>query len=626
MGITLDMDRRPKSNYWFWKGLYKCKLCPYSSKVVRDLVIHVKSHNVKSEKTQDEISVRIDLKKNVRSPSIEIPLTNISFGDGTNNKTLTNISYINGLFMCKLCPYTTRDARTLRGHIKLHEKVAHNPVGRDVPDKNEGLTCDQCTRILADKWSLERHKRSVHLDIRSFKCDSCNYASSRMDHLIKHKISIHKVTANSSVVSTNQVAKDPLAVNGTNDHEMIKADKHFSQKSCISKEDDASRSHGKEIFQKEKTTRSFDQKSSLSHYKIKECKVLLNRIKIEDLLIKSGEKKVEEKTKDSHDASKEESLCKMKPLESKVSNILHSRGISCSQCGSVFTAVEYLRTHLKIHHPATYLMFQVMNNENLDKIKSNKIENPDSEQERTEDNTSDLPREGDDLTTNDELEDLTGVHEGRSESEGKGKQEAEMFYEPEEMTNIHKMKGGKAKSVKKGGMVVDHKGSQCPECELTFSTGDNLETHLRNIHPTYFEESKGAEYKTEDTKDYNLNEIINLNVNIWKCDFCDYSSIQRGKLRRHIKVIHNEIKDFKCDTCGYVSSDKRRMEIHKRVVHNNIKDQFCDVCKKAFGHAQTLRRHKRQVHGKVKDYVCDLCDYGVSTKLMLQLHKMKAHQ
>ena len=42
--------------------------------------------------------------------------------DLPNNKILGNISYQNGLFLCKRCPYSTKEAKLSRDHAKQHQE------------------------------------------------------------------------------------------------------------------------------------------------------------------------------------------------------------------------------------------------------------------------------------------------------------------------------------------------------------------------------------------------------------------------------------------------------------------------------------------------------------------------
>ena len=37
---------------------------------------------------------------------------------------------------------------------------------------------------------------------------------------------------------------------------------------------------------------------------------------------------------------------------------------------------------------------------------------------------------------------------------------------------------------------------------------------------------------------------------------CEYATSGKGGLKRHIKAVHDKIKDDVCDECGYVTSEK----------------------------------------------------------------------
>ena len=50
--------------------------------------------------------------------------------------------------------------------------------------------CLECHKTFGTKRDLDRHIR-VHTGEKPFKCTICAYASSRKDHLRKHKIKVH---------------------------------------------------------------------------------------------------------------------------------------------------------------------------------------------------------------------------------------------------------------------------------------------------------------------------------------------------------------------------------------------------------------------------------------------------
>jgi len=68
------------------------------------------------------------------------------------------------------------------------------------------------------------------------------------------------------------------------------------------------------------------------------------------------------------------------------------------------------------------------------------------------------------------------------------------------------------------------------------------------------------------------------NKDRYTCDQCNYKTCQHGNLARHIKGIHDKIKDHACTQCEYKCSQKRDMARHVKGVHDKIKDIHCDQC------------------------------------------------
>ena len=99
---------------------------------------------------------------------------------------------------------------------------------------------------------------------------------------------------------------------------------------------------------------------------------------------------------------------------------------------------------------------------------------------------------------------------------------------------------------------------------------------------------------------------------------------------RHVKGIHLKIKEFKCDACDYASVEKKSVANHRRAIHgyrtdpDNV-DHVCDICEKSFANMESFRKHKLYIHDKVKSYSCDECEYAASRKDHLNRHKAKMH-
>ena len=79
----------------------------------------------------------------------------------------------------------------------------------------------------------------------------------------------------------------------------------------------------------------------------------------------------------------------------------------------------------------------------------------------------------------------------------------------------------------------------------------------------------------------------------FKCPHCDHKCSENGNLQKHIKIVHDKIKDVKCPTCDYK----------------------CSI-------TENLQQHIKAVHDKIKDFKCSIegCDYRCSTNGNLQQH------
>jgi hypothetical protein len=79
-------------------------------------------------------------------------------------------------------------------------------------------------------------------------------------------------------------------------------------------------------------------------------------------------------------------------------------------------------------------------------------------------------------------------------------------------------------------------------------------------------------------------------------------------LSERIRAVHDKIKNIKCPHCNYVTSHMQNV----KSVHEKIGVLRCIQ----FGHASTqkerLEKHVKVVHDKIKDYKCSFCDYAAT--------------
>ena len=363
------------------------------------------------------------------------------------------------------------------------------------------------------------------------------------------------------------------------------------------------------------------------HFRIKDCQVLLTRVKLKDEKFQTikedrkisasimqkakqanetkerrkvilpinaqfsdvendaGERKRDQKAKEPLHAIKEEALLHMKTdyraKGSKEMNIVRTGGIICSQCGFVFPAREDLRTHLKTIHPETYYMFQVMSNEN------------------------DLEAESENRGKEGSPDDLSGEGCLLKYTEG---------------AILEDLENGTTLTPK----YISKYNDEIDSADEIFSTSVKEEgtTEKAEVFGTCVD--KGKDEESSQVSDYKI-VYEHTQSRVWACEKCEYSCNKRSNLKSHVERIHERVKRYKCDTCEFASYERRKVIMHRRAVHDKIKDFICDICNQAFTLSHDLNKHRAKKHGIVPNYKCELCEHTESTLFMLKMHIKKAH-
>ncbi|MHA1344822.1 MAG: C2H2-type zinc finger protein [Candidatus Heimdallarchaeaceae archaeon] len=96
-------------------------------------------------------------------------------------------------------------------------------------------------------------------------------------------------------------------------------------------------------------------------------------------------------------------------------------------------------------------------------------------------------------------------------------------------------------------------------------------------------------------------------------------------VNRHVKVIHQGIKEHRCSICGKQFAHQTHLDRHISSVHEDDRRFKCDQCEEAFTREDTLNRHIRTVHLNLRPYTCKEC--GASFKLLdhLKQHIISIH-
>ena len=109
------------------------------------------------------------------------------------------------------------------------------------------------------------------------------------------------------------------------------------------------------------------------------------------------------------------------------------------------------------------------------------------------------------------------------------------------------------------------------------------------------------------------------------CETCQKSFSQKCSLNRHIKTVHDKIKDFECQICIKRFSTKTDLTRHIKTVHDKVRDFECHICNKTYSQKYNLENHIKIVHNKVKNFECNICHKKFSRKSDLQSHMNLIH-
>merc|ERR1712018_923998 len=144
-------------------------------------------------------------------------------------------------------------------------------------------------------------------------------------------------------------------------------------------------------------------------------------------------------------------------------------------------------------------------------------------------------------------------------------------------------------------MIRDKK---CPHCPKSFGE-TSLYKHIKAVHNKIKDE---------------------------KCQLCDYSSSSKGSLQSHIRHIHLHKRTLPCNECSKTFSTQQKLEDHKKSVHRKEKDLLCMECNKAFSIRDNLVKHIKGVHNKIRrKEKCNICDTELSSKQSLSYHIISKH-
>jgi len=168
---------------------------------------------------------------------------------------------------------------------------------------------------------------------------------------------------------------------------------------------------------------------------------------------------------------------------------------------------------------------------------------------------------------------------------------------------------------------------QCEICSSMFETGQKLRIHQRENHEKTFK-CPMCIYKFVGQKELD-SHFLKRHTDLRKveCKVCGGLYNSEHGLTEHFKRKHTD-RDMKiCNICGDVFKDlTNHLKRTACGLGKKMEASFkCDLCSKTFTFKHGLKRHIQVIHEQVKDHDCKECDYKTSSKYNLELHQGSVH-
>ena len=484
---------------------------------------------------------------------------------------------------CKACLATQDD---LDKHICFsNEKVE--------PGKDGLYHCKSCIKAYSTYRGLKHHRITTHTDKRMFECPNCSFATKNKGVLRKHIKGQHEKVVNHS-----------CPVCGKGFYLKYFCDQHVTK--CL-----GNASGLKPIRQE--LSQSQDCKLPLD-YPCKTC----------DKVFESPQALV------SHNKRKH------------IGKVNYSETIHCEKCSNEISS-NWMPNHLAMDHPSAMALQEVSSKCNLCWSDFPMAEDLSTHMLNEHSSAMKIPFMC--HLCNEKFCGNSSFERHVAESHKRlvlTCDQCSYFTKVQSILSFHKLKKhskekrigpntdlfscdicGNSQTDQKQHMYMRHPDFllHCTICTLVLEGKSDLTEHMVAVHKQSAEDALGL-YEKLLTKAQTTRKSIkrvcphcgksvsNLLKHIqvvhekdkqkrFLCDQCDFSTIVKGSLRRHMEAIHLKTTMYHCEQCSYKSVLQSAVNSHVKMVHDKVKPFKCDRCEMAYGYTRDLHKHLAKVHGYV---------------------------
>jgi len=172
----------------------------------------------------------------------------------------------------------------------------------------------------------------------------------------------------------------------------------------------------------------------------------------------------------------------------------------------------------------------------------------------------------------------------------------------------------------------------CPEknCKLKLPSRSSLLTHVKMCHKeTDVEQGDGFLSDENILPDADGADTMTEDSDLEKTDSEDnaFNSGKKSFKGKGRATVSKKLKIFECHYCGFVTEiSAAHLRKHVKDVHEEIKQYHCTECGIKVSRKYHLIRHIKAVHHKEKFWQCEDCDYKTNNQVCYKKHKQNKHE